>query len=694
MSGIVGIVSEKAGPLPGSRIHAMLDAIAHRGPEACHAWVGKSAALGNSLLRTTPESVDERLPLTSEDGRYTIAADARIDNRDEICTLVGVGPRRDRTPDSELILLAFRRFGEACVEQFVGPFAFAIWDDVEKRLFCARDHIGVKPFYYAYPRGGAFVFGSEIRAVLHGPEVTRTLDEQRLADFLIPDLDDKVRTSFRAVVRLPAAHTLTLSDGALRIRRYWQLDPDAELVLDDEREYAQAFRSALEEAVRCRTRSSMPIGSQLSGGLDSSAVTVLAHRVLADKGRLPLKTFSTTFDRVPECDERHFIQAVLEHGEFDPVFVEGDRVGPLSEWDRMMAHEDEAFTIGNYTLPWTLLRAARTEGVRVVLDGLDGDTSVWHGDAFLAELAREGAWDELVREASLLQTNNPSYYSARGLFNVYGVPQLEYLARRGNWAAVLSGLRSLQKHHGVPAARAFRSHVLSPIVPAPLKHVLRRVLRRPAPRAGSPARPATDLRSDRLVGRGQKEVLRVAAAGSRRQQWEKLNSGIFAYALETYDRVAAAHSVEARHPFMDRRFIALSLSLPPRYKLRDGWTRWIMRAAMEGVLPDEVTWRADKTDLTPNFARALRDVDGEAIDRILSEDLEQDATILNPERLRDLGRRLSAGESMAPADYNALWRGINLVLWLRREKGRQAPLTSSGCAQDEQPEAVAFAAIH
>jgi len=234
--------------------------------------------------------------MMSQAGNLVLTADACIDNRDElIVTIVTLG-LADRPPaeiaDSQLILAAYEKWGEYCPEKLLGDFAFAIWDERKQVLFCARDHFGVKPFCY-HQSEQFFVFASEIKALLCLPGVPCQLNEARVADYLEVLFEDKAMTFYQHILRLPPGHSITVGREETRLRSYWSLDPERELRLGSDEEYA--------EAMRCRLRSAFPIGSMLSGGLDSSSITCVARKLLAQNGGRRLHTFSAIFESLTRC---------------------------------------------------------------------------------------------------------------------------------------------------------------------------------------------------------------------------------------------------------------------------------------------------------------------------------------------------------------------------------------------------------
>ena len=299
-----------------------------------------AVGLGHRLLWTTPESLHERLPMVSASGNTILTADARIDNRDQVITDLGLG---DRAPeyitDSDLILATYEKWGDRCPERLLGDFAFVIWDRHQQTLFCARDHFGVKPLYYYYRPGHLFACASEIKGLHCLPKVPRQLNEVQVADYLAGISEDKAATYYQNILRLPPAHSATISPQGMRLNCYWSLDPTSELRLGSDEEYAAAYREIFTEAVRCRLRSAFPLGSHLSGGLDSSSVTCVARKLSQQTNTALWHTFSNIFEDVPQCDERPFINAVLAQRGYIPHYIHADHLSPLMDLERVFWHQ-------------------------------------------------------------------------------------------------------------------------------------------------------------------------------------------------------------------------------------------------------------------------------------------------------------------------------------------------------------------
>jgi asparagine synthase (glutamine-hydrolysing) len=321
MSGIVGIVHLDGAPVDRQLLGRMTAFMAFRGPDAQEIWIDGNAGLGHTLLKTTVEAEHERQPFTL-DGRIWIVADARVDARRELIVKLKskeyenlpVDANNDATDDAtdaELILRSYHAWDEACVEHLLGDFAFAIWDGPKQRLFCARDHLGVKPFFYAH-LGQKVIFSSSLDCIRQHPAVSDRLNDLAIADFLLFDLNqDKATTSFADIQRVSPAHTATWSSGGLQLRRYWTLPIDEPLYFRKAGDYVDCFKELLDQAVDDRLRTKK-VGVMMSGGLDSPSLAATAGRILrgrsADCEVLASTTVIDGFDR----NERYYAGLVAE----------------------------------------------------------------------------------------------------------------------------------------------------------------------------------------------------------------------------------------------------------------------------------------------------------------------------------------------------------------------------------------------
>ena len=639
MSGIVGIHYLDARPVERENISKMVDILAHRGPDGADIWVDGCVGFGHRMLWTTPESLIEKLPLVNQRGDLVITADARIDNRDELIAALQINNRpSDKVVDSELILAAYEKWGEDCPEHLLGDFAFAIWDKRKEILFCARDHFGVKPFYY-YFANNTFVFGSEIKAIFCLQEVPREVNEVKVAEYLSIETDDKSITFYNEILRLPPAYKMTVNSKTLELQCYWSLDYNRELRLSSDEEYADAFCKLFTEAVRCRLRSAFPIGSMLSGGLDSSSITCVARKFIAEKETNKLHTFSAVFDKVSECDERVFQDAVIAQGNIEPYRFNADRFSPLTDFKQVLWHQDEAYSTGNLYLNWNLYKPASQNSVRIILDGFDGDSTVSHGLGYLAELANTEQWFYLAKQIK--------DYCTR-----VGEPWREAL-----WSWIWS-------------------YKINPII---VKSGISKILRRsrklfrrnqPLQQSALNNQPAWRklinpefMEQINLIERLKNQPNRPQT--ERESHYRRLIEAGMPRTLETLDKAAGAYGIELRFPFWDKRLIEFCLSLPPEQKISKGWTRMVMRRAMKHILPQQVQWRVGKTNMHPGFEQGLLEFEQARLEQIILHNPKVIEKYVNITALQQAYHRYLS-KQVTPEEVNSIWRAVSLALWLEQ----------------------------
>jgi len=315
MSGIAGIVRFDGAPLEPGLIERMTAAMAHRGPDGIRHWSSGSVALGQCMLCTTPESLDERGPLANEDGSLVLVIDGRVDNWEELRRdLLGRGAvLRDRT-DAELVLRAYEVWGRECLSRIDGDFALVVWDARRREAFCARDRMANKAIAWHWD-GNNLAFASELRAILALPWVPRRLNEGMVAEFLANEWHSRDETFWQNVHRLEPAHRMTVDAAGPRQDRYWQPDPWTAPPSEDEDELVEHYLSLLTDVVRRMSRSTGPLACEVSGGLDSSALFAVAEH-LRRRGELlapSLDGYTLAFDDGSDADELSYARAVGEH---------------------------------------------------------------------------------------------------------------------------------------------------------------------------------------------------------------------------------------------------------------------------------------------------------------------------------------------------------------------------------------------
>jgi len=628
MSAITGYLLLGGQLFVAANLQAMTDSLRHRGLDEHATWADDLAGLGHCMLRTGLESSEEHLPL--ERNGLVITADARIDNRRELMAALGfVAESPDSVPDSELLLGAYQRWGEDCAERVVGEFAFAIWDRRRKSLFCARDALGVRPFYYFFTPGHLFAFGSEIKAIFSLPQVPCRINEERIGDYLALLTADKAATFYQDILRLPPGHTLAVDRTRFRLTRYWAPDASRVLPLRTPQEYAEAYREVFTQAVGSRLNSGFPLGSALSGGLDSSSIVCVARELLRADGSPSLKTFSGVFDEVPDSDERPFINAVVEQGGIEPHFVRADKISPLVDWKQVLWHQEEPTWTPNLFMHWGLYTAARQQGVRVFLDGFLGDNVVGHGWEYLMDLAYSWRLVALLKEIDGVTKRQTGFSRGSMMWRYF----VEYSVKQ----RLSQGLARLGQTRKPSVSEI--SRLMARFDPDFAKRIrLEDRIAALSPPAAAPP------------GAAQKRHLRDLTAGE------------IPLGLEISNKIASAFSIEVRYPFADRRLAEFCLATPSTQRIQDGRSRMIVRRALASYLPTQVCWRSGKGDLSHNIAQRLLDFEEDRLDDIILGNPEKISPFCDIRTLRKSYQRYKMHPNAST--IQAVWGAVNLALWL------------------------------
>jgi asparagine synthase (glutamine-hydrolysing) len=639
VSGIFGLFNDDGARVEPTELRDMASQLTRRGPDRTDIWHADAVGLGHTLLATTPEALRECLPLRHSESGCVITGDVRLDNRTELLSQLDLA---SSTGECELVLSAYLAWGEACVERLFGDFAFAIWDAGPQALFCVRDHVGMRPLYYHHAPGRFFAFASEPRAVLVLPQTPYRLNEGRIADLLVGELEgiDKTSTFFEEVLRLPPAHTLTVTPEGVRQRRYWRLEPGPELRLSSDDAYAEAFLDVFEPAVRCRLRTVGRPGVMLSGGMDSGTVAAVARDVLATEARGPLLTFSATSPDGDADPETRAIRASMTMDGVEPCLVSsGDMDDLLLDLLRLTLEEEEPFD-GHMTLVRALYLTARRAGVRTLLDGAGGDVVLSEGRQ-LARLLRAGRWRTAYREAA----------GQNRFFKGVCPPRRELLrsARAAFFPdALLRRLRPI--HRQLRVGRTIRGSTID-------VEFARRV-----------------AVGERLRTLWAHQIGLLPHTGAERAH--AIEHPYLTVGRERYDRVAAAVGVEPRDPFLDRRVLAFCVRLPGEQTLDGGWPKAVLRRATAGRLPDEVRWRLGKEHLGWAFTQALMGRHRELIRGEVEASLESLNGYVDPEARRQI-RRCLLEEGGLPSLEDA-YRAFYLGTWLRHHSSRPERGSGSG----------------
>ncbi|TFG51490.1 MAG: asparagine synthase (glutamine-hydrolyzing) [Gemmatimonadales bacterium] len=628
MCGIAGFVAP--GLLPGHRdaLRRALAALRHRGPDddgtAFHpdppVAGAPSVGLAASRLAILDLSPSGHQPMTSVDGRWTVAYNGEIYNYRELrIELERLGRRFRSLSDTEVLVEAFAEWGTQALARLSGMFALAIHDLAGQRLILARDPFGIKPLYYAMA-GDTFVFASEIPAILEFPGLSRAVDPRHYHDFLIGgNTDFGGGTLFAAVRQLPAAHYLEVPLSAPRAGepvRYWRVDLERNLTCSFD-EAAALVRDAFLESMELHLRSDAPLGFALSGGIDSSAVVMAARHLLGAGAEL--HTFSYIPDE-PRIDEEPHVDAVNRAA---GAVGHKLRLAPEElrrDIERLSAVQGEPFASPVIYAQYRVLGLAKSAGVTVVLGG-------------------QGA-DEIL-------AGYDRYFAAR----------LASLLRQGKWPSALRALRSPVTPYPGGASAAFRSAV-GLAVPEAVGASLRRLWRRYRG-------PGAWLDGSWFAERGVHAAQPWAPRGRRvlREMLEFNLTESQVQALMRYeDRSAMAFSVENRVPFLNPALVQLLFSLPEEYLLAaDGTRKAVFRRAMRGIVPDAILDRRDKIGFSVPMTAwfdALAPWIAERVEHVRGLPGVQSA---------EIARQWRAVEARNPsADRWLVWRCVSLSMWAER----------------------------
>jgi asparagine synthase (glutamine-hydrolysing) len=557
-----------------------------------------------------------------------VAADARLDNRDELIATLELelhGSRCSLT-DAQLIACAYRRWGPDGVGHLLGAFAFVLWDLGKRWLICARDHMGPRPLYYRRT-AQRFVFASEVKQILALQDSPAIFDETTIGLHLAGTGTLHESTYFSGIMQVAPAHLLIVTPDGERRRRYWDIDPRLQIRCQDDAEYGEKFRDLFIEAVRCRLRAHESTGFVLSGGLDSSAVASVSgwlHRRGEDVP-WPLHTFSWLFDELSSADEREYSTAVNEAYGLTPHGVAADHKWPLRDDPEGITDLDEPFAGCYQQLAKATLQVACDVGIEVLLTGHPGDSLVGGNIFAYPDYLLRGQWVRLARE--LWQHSRQAHLTLYG--NVF---QLFW-----HTCARLAAPWWLKRHYrSLPIGK--RSALPDWIVPG----------------------FATRIGLESLV----KELNRPPS-GFEVSKAARYRVIFHPYPLKIIiarSRLAARLGITYREPWLDKRLIEFMMAVPTDQTIRGGLRKIVLRNALQGILPDKVRTRRGKADPIPLAHRGLRERARFRVEDLLTNTRMAEYGWVLEEPMRKHYARYLAGE--LDTEW-PLWQALTLELWLR-----------------------------
>lgn len=568
-------------------------------------------------------------PMSSQDNLLWIVYNGEIYNYIELREeLKQFGYLFQTNTDTEVILCAYHKWGEACLKRFNGMWSFAIWDQRKSNLFCARDRFGIKPFYYLFDNA-EFVFASEIKAFLSIPGIKKIPNNDLIYDYLSANLlDHTADTFFNGIKQIPPAHYLILHDGQIKLHRYWDINQNnSSINILNEEQVLDDFYHLFEDSIRLHLRSDVPIGSCLSGGLDSSAIVCLINKLLFSK-KIPnpdivgerQKTFSSCFED-PRFDERIFIEKVLAATGAEKNYVFPDVNQLQKDLNQLIWHQDEPFGSLSIYAQWCVMRLISTRGVKVTIDGQGGDEILagYHNcfDYYWNMLAKKMYWSKLWREWNDYQI-------------AYSVPISTIIAR-----------------------------TLRPDIPQIFVRQARH-----KKRSGGFGSQTLGIHPDfaRNYRNRNMEVISTTPDPFQGYLYSLLTNQSIPKLLHYEDRNSMAHSVEARVPFLDHRLVEYVFSIPSDLKINHGVTKVALRNSLKNILPESIRTRRDKMGfVTPERAWISQELRSLFVDIFTSGSFRDRGYFNITEIQKSFDNHLRGNVDLT----SLAWRWVNLECWFR-----------------------------
>jgi asparagine synthase (glutamine-hydrolysing) len=619
MCGIAGFLSREPDAQADPIIRRMTGEISHRGPDADGFHVDARAALGHRRLSIIDLAAGQQ-PMYNESGSICIIFNGEIYNHADLRPeLERAGHIYQSHCDTETIIHAYEEWGPDCLLRFRGMFAFAIWDRDRRELFCARDRLGIKPFYYAL-RNGHFIFGSEIKALLKHPALSAKFEDSLLPEYLAFGYTSGDRTLFSGVRKLMPGHWLKVRAGATEpeIAQYWEV-PSGPAIARSEAETLKEVRGQLEEAVRTRLMSDVPLGVFLSGGVDSSVIAALMQRMVTEK----VKTFSVGY-REEQYSELGYARTVAErlgtdHHEITVGMDEFFNTLPKLVW-----HEDEPIAWPSSISLYHVSELASRK-VKVVLTG-EGSDELFGGYGRYSYQLFNQKW--------------------AGFYGAVPGPVRSLVRRQIAGPSLLSGdMRRKLRHTFLGRTNDLRSLYLDNFYGSfPSEEAVR------AFRIGEP-------------GRAYENYMRYWDAVPQLPSLERMlwadKKTYLVELLMKQDQMSMAASIESRVPFLDHPFVEFSTTIDPEYKIRNGEAKYALKKAVEDLLPHDIIYRKKMGFPTP-IKQWLRQPEASPLYELLEKRDGLLADYCDGTYLKDLLARHRNGTEDAT---DRIWNLLNLQVW-------------------------------
>ncbi len=542
MCGIAGYIPLKGGAVDSGILRLMTDSISHRGPDDFGFFKDDYIGFGHRRLSIIDLSSDGHQPMVNEDG-LVITYNGEIYNYLELREeLENLGATFKTKTDTEVILQAYKYWGEQCSEKFNGMWAFAIYNPATKNIFCSRDHYGIKPFYYCQ-LNDVFAFGSEIRQLLPLFDKVR-MNEDVVKTFLFASVNEPIEeTFFRGVSKLPGGCNLSidLENSEVRINPFYSLSHSVEYSDIDVAEAVDLFGTSLTNSIKLRLRSDVTVGSCLSGGLDSSSVASIASKHYREKTDEQFCAI-TAVSEESNNDESEFAKAVVDCYNMKWLTVKPNYSSFVEHLPEIVRAQEEPFGSCSIVMQYLVMKTAKENGITVLLDGQGGDEILLGYEryfvGYLISVYRKYGLRKAIKEFRAFNENN----SRISLVNL---------------AKFLVHFSSAKVRYKVYRRR---HHYLKDFPSFPM--------------------------GMRFSNGGISDIFYMQKMELMEYNLPKL--------LRFEDKNSMWHSIEARLPFLDPNTVNIALSLPNNSKINEGWTKYCLRKFAEQILPSTITWRKNK----------------------------------------------------------------------------------------------------
>lgn len=636
MSGIAGILYRDGRPVQQSEIREMLSAIAFRGPDGEGIWTNGAVGLGHCILRTTPESVYETQPYRNAGDDLIITADSRIDNRDELISKLNLHGRYSLLiSDSELILAAYVKWGEHCVEKLMGDFSFAIWDKRNQQLYCAVDHFRRKPLCY-FISPDSFIFSSQISGLLPGKFAPRRINEVSLGVLFFEQLGelDKTTTSFKDIYQLPPASYLLVNNKSVTIREYWNPDEIENIHRRSDAEYEEEFTTLLQEAVRCRLRSNCDTAIAMSGGIDSISITALANDLFVNNDRKLISISGLSGNEAESIESGYIRKAVLALST-SPVLLTPDMLNQdaCNEMASSMRNFDSPMAYQNIFLIF-LFNAVRANHAGVLLTGADADTLLGLGRHYIAHLVKDLKIKTAIGEAVLRGRNTENYQKA--------------------YIGIL--------------LNAFRN-VFLPNFSRPLTYRIRNRLNYTKMLKISLINPSFAERINLIenLSKAQEQAGFGLTKSINTMRIRTFKRPFISWMSVSMDMLGGAFSLDLRHPYQDKRLIEYCLGIPWDQKNREGWEKFILRNAMKSKVPDDIRWRKIRDETGWEYAKKFAQLVYPEIESVINDKNNRVFDYFDYAATKKVFKKYKDNDNDAEWHYGSIIRMYGLHHWLGRK---------------------------